>query len=134
VALKLITQIRRWIEKEAPDELQVQEYKELANGFYYDFYRKNYRFCLVLQDLKSGPKVNWIFHKDLTDDEKAYWEGRYEFKVNGQDKITKSHLQIGDIHNHDEVKVLMTRTIPTLRVFRKDLRWILVMAKQEGKA
>lgn len=133
MGLKIITQIKRWLEQECPEEIRVEEQKELPNGIYYDFYKDQFRFCLVLQDYKQGPKVNWIFHREFTKDEKLYWEGRYDFKLHNENNITKSTLQIQDIHNKDDVKVLMSRTIPTLRVFKKDLRWIIIMAKQEVK-
>jgi hypothetical protein len=133
VALKLITQIRRWLESTPYEDLTITEHKTLSNGIYYDFKKGNFRFCLVMQDLKQGLRINWIFHRDLTPDEKEYWSGRYDFKVNGEDQITKSTLQIQDIHNHDEVKVLMSRNVETLRIFTKDLRWILVMARGDNK-
>ena len=133
MALKLITQIRRWIDTQPYESLKITEIKQLPNGIYYDFSKEGFRFCLVLQDFKEGLRVNWIFHRDLTEDERDYWEGRYAFKVSAENSITKSTLQIQDIHNHDEVKVLMSRTIQTLRIFQKDLKWILVMARGDAQ-
>ena len=131
--IKLITQIKRWIEQEAKQthpELQIQDHKEINNGEYYEFQYQKFNFSLIILDLKDQPKASWFFHKDFDQDEKSYWQGKYEFKLAGLDNYTKSVIQIEDIKNNLPVRTIMSRKIPTMRIFTKDLKWILVMGKK----
>lgn len=141
MALKLITKIRKWLDEEAAKthpSLQILESKNIDKGYFYDIKTDHIRFCLILQDLKEGPKMNWVFHREFTQDEISYWKGRYTFKLLEEETkefhYTKSRLQIKDVDNEEPIKVIMARKADTMRKFTKDLKWILVMGKTGGRA
>jgi hypothetical protein len=135
LVIKLTTKIKNWIEKESKNThplLTIKEQKPLKKGHYYDFETPGFRFCLILQDLKLNTKINWVFYRHFTQDESDYWRGRYEFKLKDEEGkyYTRSTLQIDEVENHEIVKVIMNRQIDTLRIFKKDLRWIILMGKK----
>lgn len=135
--IKTISQIRKWIETELPSthpQILINEKKEIPIGQYYDFKIGDTRFCLIIQDLKDDPKVNWIFHRSLTTDEKAFWSYNYQFKLDEHDlKYAKSTLRIGEILNQEPIKFVMSRQVKSLRIFKKDLRWIIRMEERIEK-
>ena len=133
--IKIISQIRKLLENDAthtyPD-LKLNQFKELPEGYYYDFSIRDSRFCIILQDLKYFPKINWILFRDLTIDEKSYWKKKYIFKLEEDEiKYTRSTLKIGEILDEDAIKFVMSRQVMTLRIFAQDLKWIIRM--EEGR-
>jgi hypothetical protein len=135
VAIKLINQIRNWLETEANQKhpgLKINEFKPIPKGYYYDLQLNNFKFRLILQNLKKETKINWLFHRNLLEDEIDYWKGKYYFKLLNEESYMQSKLQIGDVKNEEPIKVFMSRPANTLRIFTKDLKWITVM-EQEGE-
>lgn len=136
MTVKIVTSIRKWLDTELDREfpnLKIIETKELEDAKYYDLQINQFRFCLVVQDLKSGPKLTWIFHREFTDDETDYWKGRYQFKlIDIEGNFTKSIIKIEDIQNTEPVRVVMTRQVTSLRMFIKELKWVLIMEHSEG--
>lgn len=137
--IKQITKIRKYLEQEATSRfqgMQIIEYKELEKAFLYNIKQGNFEFIIILQDLKTGPKINFCFHQPFTKEEKAYWSGRYDFRVfndlESRDyNFTRSTLQIKGYEEDKPIRVVMSRTIDTLIKFRRDLKWALVMGKNK---
>ena len=133
--MKLVTEIKRWVDKEVVElfpDVEILDSREMNKGFFYKFCLNGSHFCLFIQDLKDFPKVHWFFHNDFCEDEVSYWKGKYNFKLIGSDiKYIKTFLQF-DNSVDNEIKVAMDRRVSTLRIFRKDFKWIIVMIRVGG--
>ena len=135
--MKLVTKIKKWVEEEVGDafpDVELVSSSVLSKGFFYEFlYRGDFRFCLFVQDLKDMPKINWFFYRPLCHDEISYWKGKYDFRLLSSDiKFTKSFLEIDSVSCNGEVHVVMNRKVPTLRIFRKDFKWVVFMGRTGG--
>lgn len=132
MAALLYRQIRKYIDQDIKTiypHLTINESQEIDGGIFYDFSINNSRFCMILKNLKNITKVIWVFYRRLNDDEKEYWTGKYEFKLDSSDdQYLISRIRIGNI-SKEGIKFIMNRNLETLRIFEKDLKWILIMER-----
>lgn len=130
--MKLLIRIKKYLEEFKHIDFPI-EFTNTNLGCYYDFSK----FSLLIQDLKEFPneiKISWIFYRKLDSDEKAYWGLRYTFRLD-DNSFTQSRIRLPEISNNKDVQFVMSRQVSSLRIFEKDLRWVIKMEKlKEGKS
>ena len=93
---------------------------------------KNIHFGMILQDFQNL-KITWYFYEPLTDNELIFWKCKYGFKFfDAPSKEYNIALSILNIKQHTfkgGIKVMMYGTMKSLKRFKIDLKWIIVMAK-----
>jgi len=93
---------------------------------------KDVHFGMILQEFQNL-KITWYFYEPLTDNELRFWKSKYDFKFfdvpNKEYNIALSILKIKQDAFKEGIKVMMYGTMKSLRRFKIDFKWIVMMAK-----